>query len=390
MFKARTGRTVLTILGMGIGIGAILFLVGLGYGLQEVLLQTITTSDSLLALDVSADKEKGSKLNSEAVKNFENLEGVAEVVPIHDIQSQVKFQDIATDATAVVTIPSLLKLEGKKMVAGSENFGEKPQAMVISSAFSNLLNISPEEMQGKFVKLSLFLPSGQNLGQDGKEKLERKEIESPYEITGVIENEELSFFVSSEGLEPLFPGLEYSRVKVKCRSSDVLDGVKERMIGENFLVSSLSDTVKEVNNMFRIVKIILALFGTVALLVSAIGMFNTMTVSLLERTKEIGIMKSIGASEKDILLIFLIESTVMGFLGGLSGIVFGVVSGETVNLILNIIARRFGGQATSLFSFPLWFILFIIGFSIFIGFLTGLVPARRASAIDPLDALRSK
>src|SRR3989339_1142178 len=124
MFKARTGRTVLTILGMGIGIGAILFLVGLGYGLQEVLLKTITTSDSLLALDVSADKEKGSKLNGEAVKKIENQEGVAEIVPIYDAQAQIKFQDISADGTAVVAKPLLLKLEGKKIISGSENFEE--------------------------------------------------------------------------------------------------------------------------------------------------------------------------------------------------------------------------------------------------------------------------
>src|SRR3989339_436004 len=330
MFKARTGRTVLTILGMGIGIGAILFLVGLGYGLQEVLLKTITTSDSLLTL------------------------------------------------------------EGKKIIAGSDNFEENPNEIVISSAFSNLLNLPPEDLKGKSVNFSLFLPSGENTGEAASEKLEGKTVDSAYKIGGVIENEELSFYVSGAGLEHLFSKIEYSRLKVKCRSSDVLDGVKEKLIGNNFLVSSLSDTVKEVNKMFRVVKIILALFGLVALLVSAIGMFNTMTVSLLERTKEIGIMKSIGASDKDILFIFLIESTIMGFLGGLSGIVLGIFFGKSANLILNTVARKMGGQALSLFYFPAWFLLFIIGFSILIGFLTGLVPARRASVIDPLDALRSK
>ena len=159
MFKARTGRTVLTILGMGIGIGAILFLVGLGYGLQEVLLKTITTSDSLLALDVSADKEKGSKLNSEAVRNIESQDGVADIVPIHDVQVQIKIEDISADGAAVVSKPALLKLEGKKIIAGSDNFEENPNEIVISSAFSNLLNLPPEDLKGKSVNFSLFLPA---------------------------------------------------------------------------------------------------------------------------------------------------------------------------------------------------------------------------------------
>jgi len=390
MFKARTGRTALTVLGMGIGIAAILFLVGLGYGLQNVLLKAITTSDSLLTLDVSADKEKESKLDAQARNKIEGLDGVAEVISAYDIKAQLKFQEISTDATAVITKPSLLKLEGKKMSEGSGDFEKNPGSAVISSSFSKLFNLSPGEMMGKSISFSLFFPAEDTAAVGSKAKFEKKDISSTYKIVGIVESEEPVFYVDSEGLEGNLSGVDFTRLKVKSRSSDVLEGVKNKLQENNYQVSSLSDTVNEVNKMFSIIKIILALFGAVALLVSAIGMFNTMTVSLLERTKEIGIMKSIGASEKDILLIFLIESTTMGLLGGLSGIILGVVFGEVVNLIVNTIAWRLGGQTMALFSFPLWFIFFIAGFSLMIGFLTGVVPARRASVIDPLDALRSK
>jgi putative ABC transport system permease protein len=390
MFKARTGRTILTVLGMGIGIGAILFLVGLGYGLQNVLLKAITTSDSLLTLDVSSNKEKETKLNAEARGKIEGMEGVAEVVSSYDIKAQLKFQDIATDATAVVTKPTLLKLEGKKTAEGRGNFEERPESTVISSSFSKLFNLAPDEMIGKVVSFSLFLPSGDAVAEGSKEKLVKKDVGVDYEIIGIVESEEPVFYVSGQGLESYLSGLDFSRLKVKSSSSEVLDGLKNKLLENDFQVSSLSDTVNEVNKMFGIIKIILALFGAVALLVSAIGMFNTMTVALLERTKEIGIMKSIGASDADILLIFLIESTIMGFLGGLSGVILGVVSGEVVNFIVNMIAWRLGGQTMALFYFPLSFIFFVIGFSLVIGLLTGVVPARRASVIDPLDALRSK
>jgi ABC-type antimicrobial peptide transport system permease subunit len=132
------------------------------------------------------------------------------------------------------------------------------------------------------------------------------------------------------------------------------------------------------------------LFGIIALIVSAIGMFNTMTITLLERTEEIGIMKSIGASDRMISLMFIMEAAIMGFLGGVVGIIIGFLEGETFNFLVNLIATNFGGEKVDLFYSPLWFVMSIIIFSAFVGFLTGLAPARRASKIDPLEALRYK
>jgi len=135
------------------------------------------------------------------------------------------------------------------------------------------------------------------------------------------------------------------------------------------------------------------LFGIVALVVSAIGMFNTMTIALLERTEEIGIMKSIGASDftiSMISMIFVMESTIMGFLGGVGGVILGFAGGSIFNILTNMVAERFGGKAVSLFYSPTWFILAIIIFAAVVGFITGFIPARRASKIDPLDALRYK
>jgi putative ABC transport system permease protein len=101
-------------------------------------------------------------------------------------------------------------------------------------------------------------------------------------------------------------------------------------------------------------------------------------------------MKSIGASDFSISMMFVMESTIMGFLGGLGGVVIGILGGEIFNRIINFIASRFGGQAVRLFYSPLWFVTAIIVFSAFVGLITGFAPARRASKIDPLDALRYK
>ena len=166
--------------------------------------------------------------------------------------------------------------------------------------------------------------------------------------------------------------------------------MRDTVIGQGFSVSSLSDTVAQANKVFSAVQLTLMFFGFVALSVSAIGMFNTMTIALLERTEEIGIMKSTGASRNSISLMFIMESTIMGLLGALGGVVISYLGGFIVNSLLNVVAARFGGQAINLFYSPLWFVFTIIGFGAFVGLLTGVFPARSASRIDPLEALRYK
>ncbi|OGI25945.1 MAG: hypothetical protein A3J76_00380, partial [Candidatus Moranbacteria bacterium RBG_13_45_13] len=368
-FKARTGRTALTILGMGIGISAILFLVGLGYGLQKLLLETITTSDSLSAIDVSPNAENNAKLSRESTEDLGRLEGVADIAPAYDLGAQIKYKDIVSDATAVITKPIFLKLDGKKISEGAALSENGNQELVLATSFSKSYNEEPENMIGQEVSFSLRIPKGESAS--GKKETERLDVEKKFKIVGFFESEDLSFFANMKDLEGIVPPIDYTRLKIKCAGNANLDGLKNEIAGMGYTVSSLSETVQEVNKMFAGIKITLALFGLVALLVSAIGMFNTMTVALLERTKEIGIMKAIGASDTHILLMFIIESTAMGFLGGLSGIFLGIVSGSMINAMINFVAWRLGGKAISLFSYPIWFLLFVLFFSIFIGFLTG-------------------
>lgn len=137
-------------------------------------------------------------------------------------------------------------------------------------------------------------------------------------------------------------------------------------------------------------KFILMLFGITALAVSAIGMFNTMTVTLLEKTEEIGIMKSIGASRSAISIIFITEAIIMGILGSIGGIILGFLGGLTVNWMINLIASYFGGESLDLFFTPAWFIGFILVLGVITGLITGIFPAKRASRIDPMEALRYK
>ncbi len=395
MFKARTSRTLLTVLGMSIGIGAILFLVSLGYGLQKTLLERITTSDSLLTLDVSEAKSGAVMLNRDMVKKIGEMPGVEDVSPAFRITTQGHIDDLSADLVTMGSKASFLKLGGFKPTLGTLLSDNDENGVVISSSIAQVFGKSVEEMMGKEITFSFFIPAPVDpdepvvTDQSQQAELKRVDSERKFKIIGVVDGTDNIVYVNAISLDSLNID-RYGQAKVKCRTNPEMTAVRDKILEFGLLVSSLSETVDQANQIFRVVQLVLMCFGIIALFVSAIGMFNTMTITLLERTEEIGIMKSIGASDMGISVMFFMESAIMGFLGGLSGVSIGWLGGALFNTVINMVAARFGGEKVSLFYSPLWFVISIIIFSTVVGFFTGLVPARRASKIDPLDALRYK
>lgn len=385
MFKARTMRTILTIFGMGVGIAAILFLVSFGYGLQRTLLQKITTSDALVTLDVTTEGGTTVSLNPSMLSEIGEIQGVAEVIPALELRSQARLDGVTLEVSAVATESAFMNLDGLAFTLG-RNFDSTKHEIVVSAAVASIFTSQPEDIIGKSIDLKLF----QKIETaDGSSKESLLLPDTPYIVSGIVQGEENTIYIPLPTLSQLtLPN--FSKVKVKCGSTNEVEGVRVAIVEKGLVASSISDIVDQANKVFSVVQIVLMMFGVIALVVSAIGMFNTMTITLLERTEEIGIMKAIGASNTAIWLMFISEATMMGFLGGLGGVLIGFLEGQIVNLMINLIASRFGGEQVSLFYSPLWFVMTIIAFGAFVGFLTGIFPARKASHIDALDALRYK
>ncbi len=153
-------------------------------------------------------------------------------------------------------------------------------------------------------------------------------------------------------------------------------------------VYSISDELQEIKRSFLIMDSILGAVGTIALIVAALGIINTMVMSILERTREIGIMKSIGASENEIKLIFFTEAAVIGSIGAILGLMLGWIVTRIANIVANAQLLPAGESPVDLFYFPLWLILGAIAFSVCISLIAGLYPAIRAARVDPIQALR--
>lgn len=388
MFKTNPLRTWLTILGMGVGTGAVVVLVGLGFGLQKIILEQIVFGETLLSLGVSATGAQGLDLTSDTVLEFEAMDEVLDAAPLARFPALVTYKGLTGNVFVQGVEPPYLRYAGVAAGAGTvftdEDVGDTSSIM-LSPAVLKLFGIDePEEFIGEKVSLRLLVPA-----DDGTENVNEIIIDKEYTVRGITKEEGvLNAMMMLPELRNYVGVEEYERIQVRVDNNQNLPIVEERLIGMGYRVTALSKTVEQASKIFQGIQVVLAVFGGIALVVSAIGMFNTMTVTLLERTKEIGIMRTLGAAPNDVKYLFVSESVVVGFLGGVSGIVMGVVFGVTVNVFLNIVASQFGGQAVALFSFPFTFLLFIALFSAAVGYLTGIFPARRAAKLNPLDAIR--
>lgn len=390
MFKTNPLRTWLTILGMGVGTGAVVVLVGLGFGLQQIILEQIVFGETLLSLGVSSTGAQGLRLTPETVTQFENNPAVLDAAPLARFPALVTYKGLTGNVFVQGVEPPYLRYAGVTAEAGDvfleEDAGDTSNIM-LSPAVLKLFGIEDTEIDsfiGEKVSIRLLVPA-----DDGTENVNEIIIDKEYTVKGVTKEQGvLNAMMMLPELRNYVGIEEYERIQVRVDTNENLPLVEEELIEQGYRVTALSKTVEQASQIFQGIQAVLATFGGIALLVSAIGMFNTMTVTLLERTKEIGIMRTIGASPNDVKYLFVSESVVVGFMGGVTGIAMGVSFGVAINIFLNVLAGQFGGQAVALFSFPLDFLLFIAIFSAGVGYLTGIFPARRASTLNPLDAIR--
>jgi putative ABC transport system permease protein len=383
MFRTRPLRTSLTILGVSVGIGTVFFLVCLGYGLQQTILNRIANADTLLTLDVTSgsDAVQLTGTSADVVRSTAHVTDVARAVAL---SAQLSRGSIMSDAQVVSVDPEYFRYSGTEPTAGTLFGAQEGTGAVLTAAAVQLFGSTPPEIIGQRIAYTVYLPS------DDQGKVQVREYSGSALVTGVTGEQDKSQLYLPLSQFTSLRLRRFDQFKVKVDAHENMEVVRNGLITDGYVVSSLSDTIEQANQIFRIVQIILGLFGLVALIVSAIGMFNTMTIALLERTNEIGIMRSIGITKSDIRKMFLVESMLMGFLGGVAGLLVGTTAGETVNFIMNQLSHRYGGPTMNLFVTPLWFILVIIGFSTVIGFMTGVYPSYRASKLNPLDALRYK
>jgi putative ABC transport system permease protein len=189
--------------------------------------------------------------------------------------------------------------------------------------------------------------------------------------------------------EPNFSNVAtFASLSVRLKSPNDVESVQDAIRKLGFNTFSILDATRNLRRFFAVLDLFLGIFGSLALTVAALGIVNTLAMAILERRREIGIMKAIGASDGDVKKLFFAEAGVMGFVGGILGVALGWSIGRVINLGTNIYLRRQGLPAENLWSVPWWLVVGAIGFAILVSMVSGLYPAARAARLDPVQALR--
>jgi putative ABC transport system permease protein len=180
----------------------------------------------------------------------------------------------------------------------------------------------------------------------------------------------------------------YQSLTVRMANASDVERAESAIKDMGFSAFSLLDATRNLRVVFAVFDLLLGIFGSLALVVASLGIINTLVMAILERRREIGVLKALGAADRDIKGLFFAEAGVMGLLGGICGVVFGWLIGRALNLGTNIYLARLSLPATTVSLVPWWLVFWAIVFAVFVSLVAGIYPASRAAKLNPIEALR--
>ncbi len=386
VFHTRPFRSMMTILGMSFGIGTVLFLVSLGYGMQSILIGKLaSTEDSLITIEAFYPAESKLQITQDEIDSVSSIPESTEISAVAEFTSEIKIDSIPGFISAKSVDDNYFRLSGTGVDIG-KTINKDKNSVVISSAALRMFDLPLDEtILGKKVGLSIFYT-------DNNETKKETRIDIPNELSikGIIVDDFQPPFIiiSNKSIENSPP--YFQNIFVKAKDINKINALRDALIDKGFLISARLDLVDQARKILTAITVVLVVFGVAALVVSAIGMINTMVIGFLERVFEIGIMKSLGATTNEIRNIFLMEALIMGILGGVGGIILGIGVGELFNFGINVLASQLGGNPVDLFIYPIKFIILIVVMAAFVGILSGLWPSKMAAKLSPKEAFSGK
>ncbi len=413
-------RTFLTVLGVIIGTASIVVMVSVGIGMNQGYKEQIEQMGSLNVITVNKPwggmtsdgvANKGEvNLDKKTLEAISKIEGVEIVTPVINEYLRLIDGRYVCDVSIVGILPEAMEAMGYKVASGRAlQEGDSMDMVLGAYAKEEFFNPklswqyrwnSKEPIEIDIENDKFQITYDYSYGEKYQDKsIKAKRIN----IVGVLDpeaNDSWSSVMPLEQVEKIkaekekkhnYSGSQkskkgvYETAKVRVADLKNVTKVQEEIKNMGFEAYSLMEYLNAMQETSKMLQMVLGAIGAVSLLVAAIGITNTMVMSIYERTREIGVMKVIGATLPDIKRLFLTEAAFIGFAGGVLGVLFSYGASAVVNYIaMNM------GQASKLSLIPLWLALLSIGFATFIGVASGYFPARRAMKLSALSAIRTE
>jgi putative ABC transport system permease protein len=427
-------RNSLTTLGVAVGVASLVAMLSLGVGLQQLATSRLSKSGLFDSIFVTAKTNlrgpgagppatraaspKGRPLDENARVEITKLPNVIEVYPQIRFFTEVRF-DGKPFATMVAGMPESSKLSGSfDGMQGSFFSSPNADEAILQIEFAKELNPQASQLIGKDLILryaerqSLVADSSDSAQASGGFSVVPKE--KHMRIIGVVETEPASGFGgfgSGRLLIPL-PVAEtlraaqvndlrdvlrgsspadkpaYASLTVRVKRPSLVDATEAKIKDMGFGAFSLLDASKSLRIFFSVFDLLLGIFGSLALAVATLGIINTLVMAILERRREIGVLKALGAADSDVKQLFFVEAGVMGLAGGVLGVFFGWLIGQALTFGTNIYLKRQDLPGVQISSVPWWLVASAISFAVLVSLVAGLYPASRAAKLNPVDALR--
>ncbi len=424
-------RNSLTTLGVAVGVASLVAMLSLGVGLQQLASSRLAKSglfDSIFVTPKTNLRRPGGgppatrtpdararPLDADARAEISHLPNVIEVYPQIRFFTEVRYEG-KPFATMVAGMPESSKSSGAfDGMQGSFYSSPNADETILQAEFAKELSPQTASLIGK--DLILRYAERQSLAaQPGEESSGGFSVvpkDMHLRIIGVVETEPASGFGgfgSGRLLIPL-PLAEtlraaqvndlrdilrdsssdkptYSSLTVRVKSPALVEATEARLKDLGFSAFSLLDASKSLRIFFSVFDLLLGIFGSLALAVATLGIINTLVMAILERRREIGVLKALGAADRDAKELFFVEAGVMGFFGGMLGTLLGWLIGRSLTLGTNLYLHRQNLPGVDISSVPWWLVLFGIGFAVLVSLAAGLYPALRAARLDPVQALR--
>jgi len=415
-------RNTLTTLGVAVGVASLVAMLSLGVGLQQLASSRLTKSGLFDTVFVSpklnlrggppaaAPQQPATRLLDEDARlEISKLPNVIEVFPQIRFPTEVRF-DGKPFPTVVAGMPLSSKLSGAFDGMKGEFFSsESADEAILQIEFAKELSPDTSSLVGK--TLAIRYAERQQL-EDGSGGFSIVPKEKQLRIIGVVETEPASGFGGYGNGRLLIPiGVAqslraaqvndlrdvvrggpskptYASLTVRAKSTANVDDIEAAVKKMGFGAFSLLDASKSLKIFFRVLDLLLGLFASLALAVATLGIVNTLVMAILERRREIGVLKALGAADNDVKRLFFVEAGVMGFIGGIAGVILGWLIGRGLTLATNIYLKRQDLPSVEISSVPWWLVLSAISFAVAVSLVAGLYPASRAAKLDPVQALR--